>query len=183
MMKNALTYGFGITVASSLLTLVLFFLGYHNDVEKMASGTAKILGALNWIIMIVGITLAIRTRRDASEDESLSYGQGVGAGTLTGVFTGLFSGVFTILYATVINPAFIGALQEQQKAVLAERGMSQAQIDQTAGMMEAIMSLPVIATMAIMFSVIFGFFVALIASAFLKRTAPEPALEPPPLQS
>lgn len=34
-MKNALTYGFGISIASSLLTLVIYFLGYHNDLEKM----------------------------------------------------------------------------------------------------------------------------------------------------
>lgn len=182
-MKTALTYGIGIAVAGALLTLVTYFLGYHNELEKMMSGTAQILGMLNWVILIVGITQAVRARRDTSDDGSMSYGQGVGTGALTGLFAGLFTGVFTSLYATAINPAFIETLRDQQRAVMAERGNSPAQIDQAAAVMEKFTSPAVITVAAVLFSIFFGLLVALVAAAFLKRAAPAPTFEPPPLRS
>lgn len=134
------------------------------------------------MILIVGTTLAIRARRESSEDGSMTYGQGLGTGALTGVFTGLFSAVFMILYAQVINPGFIPTLREQQQAVMAQRGMSQAQIDQAAQFMEKFIS-PIVLTLTAAFS---GFvivvIVALIVAAVFKRAAPEPAFDPPPLQ-
>ena len=62
-MKTTLTYGFAMALAGGLVTLALFFLGYHTDSEKFS--TSQWVGLpLFLAITVVLLILGTRARRD-----------------------------------------------------------------------------------------------------------------------
>ncbi|MBE2214672.1 MAG: DUF4199 domain-containing protein [Opitutaceae bacterium] len=177
-MKPYVTYGIGIAVAGALLTLALFFMGVHNDVEKMQS-TGSIAGWLTFAIAIIGVVLAIRATRNGSPDGGLTYGRGVLTALLVGVVAGVLGAVFNYVYTAIINPGMVETLREMQVAALEGKGLNQQQIDAAEGVMKIMTSPVVTSAMALLMTPIFYTIVGLIASIFLKREPVAPPAVPP----
>jgi len=179
-MNPILVYGVGTALASILLNLLLFFLGYHNDLEKLTSPVMVAAGVIGLLIPIVGITLGVRARREDSDHGAMTYGQGVGTGVMTALLYGLVMAVFSYLYGTEINPDYPELLRQQQENVMAARGLSSADIDRAMPFARIFTSPVFTAITSIFVSLILGTIVALVAAAFLKRGA-QTGGEPPPL--
>jgi hypothetical protein len=177
-MKIYLNHGLGMAIASTLLAFVLYFLGYHNDVEKTetAQRVAMIAGIA---IAIVGLTLAIKARRaTVPTHEPFGYGKALGAGTLTAVFSSLFGSILNVLYVVVVNPDMIDVIVDSQIAKMESQGIPDAQIQAAEGMIR-MMSGPVAqGIFGLLGGFFFTFIIALIVAAFLKRPA---TTTPPPL--
>lgn len=177
-MKTSLLYGAMMAIASAVLTLVLFFLGLHSDPEKIP--TAQLVATVSLIVInVTGIVLGIRARRaECPLDRPFGYGQALLAGLLVGVFAGIFASVFQVMYTTLINPAFIDVLVQQQSAKLEATGMPSEQVEKALGMMRFIFKPAVQFVIGLLSWAFWAFVISLIAAAFLKRSD-SPAAAPP----
>ena len=92
-MKTCSLYGFLLAVASAIVTLALYFLGYHSDPAKV--GTGQLIGGLVILTASLIITaLGIKARRaEVPESEPFGYGRALGAGVLVGVLAGVLAGL------------------------------------------------------------------------------------------
>jgi len=129
-MKISVVYGTGITIAGALLTFILYFLGAHNDVAKMEA-TSSVAGLVaGFAIPIIGLVLALRATRAASEGGGMTYGQGVLASLLVGVVAGVLGAVFNYVYGAIINPGMFDTIHEVQIAALEAKGnLTAEQVD------------------------------------------------------
>ena len=170
-MKTYLTYGFGMSMATLLLALILFFLGYHSEVEKVgAAQTIATVGGL--VIGIVGVVLGTRARRaEIPASEPFGYGRALGAGVMIGLFSAIFGIVAILVYTQAINPDFNEIMVQAQVAKFEASGMSSDQIAGAEAMMRKMMHPALQAVMGIVLGTLYGTIIALIAAAFLKRPA------------
>lgn len=175
-MKTYLTYGFAMALAGALVTLVLFFLGFHSDPAKVQTGN-WISTPLLIIITVVCLVLGTKARRaEVPATEEFGYGRALGSGVMIVLFSALFGIVTTLLYATVINPGFADVLVQAQAAQMEAKGIGSAQIEQMEKGMRFMMKPPMMAVFGFVSTMFWGAVVALITSAFLRRPAAEPAV-------
>lgn len=172
MMKTSLTYAFGMSLAGILIHLLSYLLGHHNDPSSFQTGQtiALVTGPL---IAVSVLVLGLRTLRDESPTQSLSYGRAVGAGTLISSLSGTISAMFTYVYGTFINPEFHQVMYEFQISKVAEQ-MTASQIEQAAPMMRFFTSAAWISLAQFLFSPILGVILSAIIAFFVKRTPREP---------
>jgi len=180
-MKTALTYGAAMAVASALLTLVLYLLGFHDSPEKLATGQ-WIGGILGAVIGGAALILAIREKRAAfPAEETWGYGNAVGCGLLTALCGSVFGALFGYVYFAFINPGMSEIIYQGQVAAMEARGMPAAQIERAEPMMRKWMSAPILTLMQFIFGTIWHIVLAVIVAAFLRRSPDRPADSPPPL--
>lgn len=169
-MKTYLTYGFAMALAGALLTLALFFMGYHSDPAKLQ--TAQRIGmVVGLMIGFIGIALGTKARRaEVPESEPFGYGRALGAGVMVALFSCLFGFITNYVYMAFINPGFGDIILQAQAADMEAKGLTSAQIEQAEKMTRFFIG-PVVSSC---FSMIFGFIIsviiALVTSAFLKRS-------------
>lgn len=127
---------------------------------------------LGIIFSIIAFYLAYKEFK-VDGDGFMSYSQGLGIGTLSSLISSAISGLFTLIYINFINTSFMENMKQMQIAKLEEQGLSDAQIEQAAPMMEMFMSPIAMFFMVILIGTFFGFLVALIMSAIFKESKPE----------
>jgi predicted DNA repair protein MutK len=173
-MNTTFFYALVLAASNIVLTLVGFFLGYQTD--KMAEGRW-----FAWLSLVVGIVvtwLGVRAVREDSADKSLAYGKGVVAGFMINLYAGIVGSIYGFIHFTFINPNFVDYAidQAKQKAVNA----SDAQLATMEKGMRFMMSPVVLSIWGFVMALVFGILVALVVSAFLKRTPQTPVEAPPP---
>ena len=177
-MKTYLTYGFAMALAGALLTLVLFFLGYHSDPAKVQ--TAQWI-SIPLLIAITVACLVLGSKARSSElpaTEDFGYGRALGTSVMIVLFAALFGVVTNALYTSFINPGFVDVLVQAQADKLEAKGVSSAQIEQMEKGMRFMMKPPLMAVFNFLGAMFWGTLIALITSAFVRRPA---AAEEPPL--
>ncbi|HVU23080.1 MAG TPA: DUF4199 domain-containing protein [Opitutus sp.] len=170
-MKTYVTYGFLLALGGALLNLVLFFLGFHSEVEKL--GSAQWIGGI--VGLIIGVTLTVlgvRARRgEVPVAEPFGYGRALGAAVMITLFASLFGAVFNLIYMQFINPGFQDVLVQAQLAKLEAKGLAGAQLDQ-AEKMTRIFTGPVVSSCVnFIVGMFFGTIISLIIAAFVRRPA------------
>lgn len=176
-MKTYVTYGLVWALAGAVLTLALFFLGFHADTEKLQSA--------NWISLGGGIVISVAclmlgTKARASEvpaTEAFGYGRALAAGVMITIFATLFGVIFNFLYSQVIHPGMQELQVQAQLEKMEASGVPSAQIDAAEGMIRTMMHPALQAVFYVFGGVLFGTIISLITSIFLRRPA-APA-EPP----
>ncbi|MBP7141725.1 MAG: DUF4199 domain-containing protein [Opitutaceae bacterium] len=172
-MKTPLLYGSAMAVAGTLVTLVEYLLGFHNDMTRFATG--QTIGTIAGIVIsIVGLILVMRMVRDTSSDGSLSYGKAVATGALTSLSQGVVGGILTYVYGALINPEFHELVFEN-----ARRKLSADQAQAAEGMLRFFTGPLWFLIVMIFVTPILGTLFSLIIGAFMKRPPRTP--EPPPL--
>jgi membrane protease YdiL (CAAX protease family) len=179
-MKTYVTFGFGSAIAGAILTLALYFLGFHSSPEKI--GTAQMIQMIaGTVIAVVFIVLGTKARRaEVPVTEPFGYGQALGAGMMVSLFAVLFGVIFGYLYSQFINPGMMDVAAQAQIDKWEKAGMSSSQIDTAEKMMRKMMSPGLQAVFGFIGGLFFSLIISLITSAFLKRPAEavQPA-EPP----
>ncbi len=172
-MSTTFTYALILTAAQIVFTLLMYFLGFQG--EKMAAG--QIVQWLGLVITIVVLWLGLKAVREETPDKSLSYGRGLGTGVLIALYSGLLSAVYNFVHFKFINPDFFAYQLEFMRGKWAEKGMSEAQMDQAAAMMQKFSGPVSVAIFTPIIAVLFGLVLSLILAAILKR---EPAAQSQP---
>jgi hypothetical protein len=177
-MKTYLTYGFAMALAGGLITLALYFLGYHTDAAKAAA--AQWVGLPFYLAAsIIILVLGIKARRsEIPLSEPFGYGRAFGAGVLVILFGALFGIIFNYLYFQFINPGFADLMIQVQSDKMEAKNMGAAQIEQMERVTRMMMKPPIMAIGGFLQSMFVGTIIALITASFLRRPA---SAESPPL--
>jgi uncharacterized integral membrane protein len=158
-----LRYGLLTGIVSIILSAVM----YMTNTEQSP------LRYLGYLILIGGILMAHQYFK-RNNSGFMSFGQGVSIGTTLSAVVGVLSAIFFYIYASFIDNGFINRMVETSRAEMESSGKySDEQIDQAMAMSQKFMTMPAIAGMAVIGSIIFGLIVSLIISAFTKHTRPE----------
>ena len=184
-MKTSVTYGFLIALAGLVLSLLMFFTGFHTDVEKMQSGLGKTIGmVLPLVIGIIGLALAMRDTRAQRAPGSWGYGPAFGAGVMTALFAALFSAVTTYLYVGLINPNFSDIVYQAQVAAMEAKNVPAEQIERAEPMMRKMMSPVMMTVIGTFMGFIWSVILSLLIAIFFRKPATSvasPFAEPPPV--
>lgn len=176
--KTYLTYGFAMALAGAVLTLVLYFLGFHSDPAKVQIGQWISLPVFV-IITVICIVLGTKARRtEVPPNEEFGYGRALGAGVMIVLFASLIGIVTNAIYFSFINPDFVDVMVQAQSDKLAAKGVGAAQLEQMEKGMRFMMKPPILAVFGFLQGMFWGTIISLVTSAFLKRSA---TAEPPPV--
>jgi hypothetical protein len=170
-MKIPLTYGAAMAIAGALLTLILFFAGFHDTAEKMQSGFAQtiaIIGPLG--IAVACLALAMRDKRaNTPADMPWGYGSAFGTGVMTGLFSALFGAVFAYVYFAVLNPDMADVVYQMQVSKMEAKGMPSDRIDAAEQIMRKMLSPIMMTTFQTFFGFLWTVVLSLIIAIFYKR--------------
>ncbi|MSU51796.1 MAG: DUF4199 domain-containing protein [Opitutaceae bacterium] len=175
-MKTCVAYGFALTLAGALLSLSLFFLGFHSDADKV--GTAQIISSVALFgITTIAIVLGIKARRaEVPGTEDFGYGRALGAGVTIGLFAALFNIVTNYFYLRIINPGFCDILVQAQIYKWEAAGMTAERIEQAEETMRKMLHPAIQGAFAFVGGLFFSTIISLIAAAWLKRPAAQEPL-------
>lgn len=162
----ALKYGGIVGLVLAILGLVLYLTGISDPADQNSAANSGI-SCLNYIVMIIGVVLAIKYHRDEELGGYLSYGRGVAVGTLTGLVMGIIGAVWTVIFMTLIAPDMSEAIMDA-----ALENAQQGQEELTEKMVGIFTNPFSMAGLIVFFSVLLGLITSLIASAVLKKEPP-----------
>lgn len=170
-MKTYLTYGAIATVASALLTLAMYFLGFHSDLSKIQSG--QWLGMVGSVVIWVAcIVLGTKARRaEVPSGEEFGYGRALVAGLMIAVFGGIFGAIFGAIYFGAINPDFAQVMTDFQVAQMEANGTPPEAIEMSQKWMKVMMGPVAMTIFSLLGTVFWGALISLVTAAFLKRPA------------
>jgi hypothetical protein len=161
LLKNAITFG----VIIGLVLVVYSVILYIADLTFNKS-----LGYLQYVFLIIGIFVAVKTYRDKVLGGYISYGKALGFSVLTVVFVGIITISFNYILLRFIDPGLV----DKSMAVLQERlensrFVSGDQIDmmleRSRKNMTALWTLP----LGLLFFTFVGFLISLVTSAIVKK--------------
>ncbi|HNC22785.1 MAG TPA: DUF4199 domain-containing protein [Opitutaceae bacterium] len=172
-MKTYSLYGFYTALASMVLTLAIYFLGYHSDPAKFSTG--QIIGSVGGLaIGITFIVLGTKARRaEWPVAEDFTYGNAFVAGFMTMFCAGVIGIVTNYLYFQVINPGIADVIVQAQLDKLEAKGLSGAQLEGAEKSIRFFMKPGITAAVGFISALFWGAIISLVTSAFLKRPAVE----------
>ncbi len=153
---------------TGLISIIISFGTYALELEQNSA-----VRFLSIALLIGGIAMAMRSFKEQNAG-SMSYGQGLSVGMVVSALVGLLSGIFAYVYTVLIDPSVVTRLLEKGRADLEAKGtMSDAQIDQAMAFSAKFTTGPAMLIFSILFTLILGLFISLIAAAFIKNPKPE----------
>ena len=175
-MKTYLTYGFGIALGGAIISMVLYFLGFNADPDK--------LQASRWITMVIGIVIAIvglylgtkEKRALTPPDKPWGYGSAFGAAFMIGLFAAIFSGLYNYAYFAFIDPGISDIILQMQLDQMEAKGMSADQIDKIEPMVRKWINPVAMSISGFVGAFFFHVVIGLVVAAFVKS---RPQTEPP----
>ncbi len=179
-MKTPLTYGFLMALAGALLTLTLFFAGFHDSPGKMQS--AQWIGGVAGVaITVAGLSFAMRARRaERAEEGGWSYGSAFGTGVLTGIFATLFGVIFAYFYFGYINPTMSDVILQLQLEKLEAARTPAAQMDRIEPMLRKWVSPGMLTVSQAISGLIISVVLSLIVAIFHRKSATVLPVDAPP---
>jgi hypothetical protein len=160
--KTALKYGILTSVAIMVFTTILNVSGQSQN---------KWLAMLSYVIMIVGIVLAMKEFRETNKG-FMTYGEGLGLGSLVSAVLGFLASMFAMLYIRFIDNTIMTQTLDKARADMEAQGLDDSQIDRYMEMSQKFSS-PGIMFAAGVFGYLFmGFIFSLIIAAVTRREKP-----------
>ena len=159
----AIKYGLITAIASFVYSIILYITHLYTNAW---------LPYVGLIIMLIGLTMGIRERRDKELNGYISYGGAFGTGMMISLVIALISIVTTFLMFSVIAPDEIGEMAKMQQQALEAKGMSQDQIQQGMDIAKKFMTPTWFVIWGIVGILFFGCIINLILAAILKKDNP-----------
>jgi lysylphosphatidylglycerol synthetase-like protein (DUF2156 family) len=162
--QTGIKYGIYLALVTIIYTLILQILGL---------GAKQSLGYAGFIFVIVALVLAHRDFKRSNE--FMSFGQGLGISMIIVTINSVLSSIFSYIYIKFVDNSMLDVIREQSIVQMEERGMSDAQIEQAMEMQAKFTTPEMILVFGFLGGIFFGFIIALIVTAFTKKS--NPALE------
>jgi len=156
-----------------IAAIVFIIYGLILQLTGLAANQA--LGYVNLVFMIILFVLAHNAFKAANEGY-MAYGQGVTIGVIISLIGGTISSIFTFIYLKFVDDSMIKIAMDQAYDKMAQKGLSDEQIDQAMKMTEKFMTPTMMMIFGIIFTFIFGLIIALIISAITQKKKPEAAI-------
>lgn len=179
-MKTALLHGSALALAGTLLMLALFFAGFHESPEKLASAQ-NIQAGLGLAMTATALALSMRGRRaSALPADNWGYGAAFGAGAMTGTVATFLSAAPFYLYAAVLNPHFTEVTFQAQLAAAAQQ-LPPSRLDSVEPTLRKLSSPGILTSFQTLGGLIFSILLSAIVAIFFRHPLAEATCEPPRL--
>jgi hypothetical protein len=160
--RVALKYGVLVAVAIMIYTTIINVSGLSQN---------PVLSSLQFVFMIVAIVMAMKDFREQNKG-FMTYGEGLGLGTLLSAVMGLLVSLFSTFYNRFIDSTILTQALDKVRMDMEQRGMDDAQIDQSMELAQRFMSPGIMFFSGILMSILTGFIISLILSAIFRREKP-----------
>lgn len=161
--KTTMNYGLYMGLALVLTSVVFYVLG------KPFSE-----GMFPFTIIIVGLIWGIRSFREESGEEGLSYSRALGFGTMISVFASLIYAFYTFVLYKIIDHGLLGKLLIFMEEYFVKAGTPQNQIDLMMNMYKKILT-PLSLSIYFIFGLtLMGFLFSLIIAIFFRKEPSNP---------
>jgi hypothetical protein len=158
--KSGLTHGLITGLALIIYSVLLFVLELN-----LKSG----LNYLAYLIIIAGFIYGTKTYRDNALNGSITYSKALGYSTVILLVAAILSTIYNYVFFTIIDPDIVDKILAVSEEKMLSRGMSDEQIEMGIEMSKKFMSPVLMTIMGFIWTMIFGFILALITSAFIKK--------------
>jgi len=158
----ALTSGIILGVVLIIFALLMYFL----DVDRESK-----INWLSYLILFVGLYMAVASYRKKLPGEFMTYGEGVLQGFLTGLFTSILVAVFTYIYVEYIDTTLIDrVLAETEEKILASQSdISDEDLDRALSLTRKFTNPGVMSFFSLFGNVVLSTLFSLIIAIFAKR--------------
>ena len=153
--SNAIKFGVIGGLGGIIISLILFFANLQYE------SWSKWLQSL---VMIAAIVIGVKTIAAANKHKVVSFGALFGAGMLITTIIAIISIVYFFFYTN-----FIENLLDVSRAQMAEKGLSEEQVDAAIEMSKKFMSPGIMMAISLFSSLIMGAIVSLISAAIFKN--------------
>lgn len=160
MLRHAITYGTYTSIGFILVSLLFYVL----DVNRTSW-----VNYLTFLLLIAGIYMGAKSYRDQISGGFLSYGRSLGIGVLISLVVGVVMGIYTYLFFQFFDPAELVKIVDAAEQQMAEKGLTDEQIDQAMAISKKFMTAPVMSVSALFGMVMYGTVFSLIISIFVKK--------------
>jgi hypothetical protein len=140
----------------------------------MGSPFARSSGYISYVIIIVGIALAMRTYKENSSDEGVTYGRALGLGTLQSLFASLILGFFTFVLFKLVDTTLIDKLFAFLEEQFIRTGVSENQVETMMTMYKKFTTALTYSFGQVFSVTLMGFLFSLILSIFFKKQSTDP---------
>lgn len=161
-LKIATKYGLIQGVLSFLVFLVRTLAGIKSSWIPLAANA----------VILVGLMVLSHREFKRGHGGMMRYPQGFGSGTLLSSIGAALMGGLVYLYAEYINPEYLAAAIQAERAALVRRGITGPQAQQAMAIATSIATPLGAAVTSLIMGVIVGISVALIVSIFTQRGDP-----------
>lgn len=162
--RVAIRYGAILGLINVIIYLMFYFGG--------ASVESRYPTYIGYVVDIIVIVFGVKAYRDQYCEGFITYGKSLGTGVLIGLFSGIISAIFTVLMFTVIDPGLGQKIIEATQQKLADRGMTEEQIQMSITMTKKFMHPALMFIFAIAGTVLITFIFSLVISIFMKKEKP-----------
>jgi len=159
--KVAMSYGLMFGLSGVAVFLLFYFTG--------ADMQSRWPNYLTYILLILFITMGIKSFRDEDLGGEIGFGKAVGTGTLISIFGGIIVGAFTALFFVYIAPEMTERIIEAAQQNMVENGMSEEQIEMAGNMTRKFMTPMWLFFFSILGNAFMGLIFSLIIGIFLKK--------------
>jgi len=158
----ALINGLYLGAVLIVYSLVLYLLGTPRD---------NWLQYISYLIMIVGVVLALKQWRDKYNNGFLNYGQAFSNGFLTILFAGILTSVYIFVFFQFIAPEEIIKMAETAEEQMYQKNpnMSEADIEMAMKYAKMFMKPWLMSIMGLFFNALAGLIISAIVSIFMKK--------------
>lgn len=159
--KVAMSYGALYGLSSIVVFLLFYFMG--TDIQS------KMPQYIGYILLILFIIVGIKSYRDTELGGFISYGKAFGTGVLISIFGGVITAIFTIIFFTYISPDMAQKILEAAQQNMADKGMSEDQIQTSMSYAAKFMTPFWLFLFSILGSALMGIIFSLLISIFMKK--------------
>ncbi len=166
--RVAQRYGLIGSLVLIVIGLLSHLLGLTDPSQQGGAGN-WLATVLNWGTMIAVIVLAIKAHRDEDLGGYMKMGRGFKTGFYTTAIMAVLITIWTFVFFSFISPETLDLIREVSYEQLESQGLTDDQIEESAGMMEMFTSVPVLTAFSFIGTLIMGAIFSVISAAILKR--------------
>jgi len=159
-LNNAFKYGLYTSAAYIVVSLMLYILDLT---------TVTWLNYVIYLIMIAGIVLAMLNYRNKLNGGFIQFGDAFLTGLYISIITALVMTLYGWIYMTYINPDAAEQTLRLAEERLLQRGYPDEVIEKQMSMARKMMNTPIAYIISIIWSVVIGAVVSVIAAAIVKK--------------
>ena len=158
-MKPTLKAGIVLGLAVMVWTFIMGFTGWYKD---------PALSNLFWVVILIQIGV-IAWGLTLTRDEGKRYGGQLLSGTLISVYAAVIGIFSSLLFTMVVFPEYFDELRVLQAELMAQKGMTLEQIEQTQALTDKMQTPTINAALGFVMTIITGFIISLVLAAFIRK--------------
>ncbi len=157
-----LNYGLYLGLIGSIIHLILWASGLLIEFNW--------INTLVWFIGLIAFVIIGIKKYKKSNNELISWTQGLKIGMGIAMISGVISLVYTLLFMNVIDPGFQELAMEVQQQAWLDGGMTEEQVETFTESAKKFQSPGIISALILGMSAFFGFVTSAIVAAIMKKT-------------